>query len=72
MKYLLLLLFISCTSTQVKLKCVIIEKLEHRKTLFTVFRCNKKDMCNTYDKECKKNTACDENDDGSYTCVRRD
>ena len=71
MKYLTLLLLISC-ATEPKTHCVIVEQGTFQKTLFTVLRCNKKDICDKGDVECIKGTYCEEDNNGTFTCVRRE
>lgn len=71
MKYLLLLLLVSCASQ--KPNCVVVESGMYLGTHFSILRCNRVPICQDGDLECLNSTKCaDENDNGSYNCVRRD
>jgi hypothetical protein len=73
MKYLILLLLISCISEPIEhnTNCVLTERGNYLGMNFDVFRCRFLPMCEDGDISCLNETKCGEAENGSYICVRR-
>ncbi len=70
MKYLALLLLVSCASNQPN--CTVQESGVILGEHFTILQCKRPIACDENDTECQTNIACIQNDSSSYSCVRRD
>lgn len=71
MKYLFLVLLVSCST--LKSNCEVVETGKVLNETFDILKCSRIPICENGDLDCLNSTRCiqEKNSEGKYTCVRR-